>query len=302
MTLISCRQVDLLRANTSRTWANLHLYMERKRVSRMPFIETQEVAVAAAQFVLIDSTTHLPGQLLAVMAATPPTCTTNAGVMAAVLAGAVGSGATTSYNDNLGNILNLVLIRDASTHDPILSADGRTVFGLVQCASGTADGTAVGANGAENTQLSFVYIAADGTLTLETVTATIEFQVNKLYKEGQQPDIMLVGGNQEPIIVEPVTMEPDVRKFIVTAAFAANEVLTLTTGAGAATGTSTASGDTVVLSTSAALFNADNRIRVRLNGLQLIRGTDVVWDSTNSFHISIIMDVSDVLEAEVSNE
>ena len=298
--MINARQVNVLRPDTGGNYTTLKDYLERRKIIAMPFVEAQEIAVAGVNYVLVDSTTHLIGGTLTVLNASPPvTAITNGGIAAAELVGAVGTAAITSHTDDLGNVLNLVMIRDGSTHEEVKTADDRTVFGLVQCANGVAEGANVGASASENTQISFVYIAADGTLTLTAVTDTIEFNVNKLYMEAHVPTIYLEGANRDTVIVEPQVQEPLSRVLTVTAAFAANEVITLSTGAGAGTGTSTPTGDTVVLDTSAALFNANNLVRVRLNGVQLIRNIEAVWDSTLTMHVNIAMDIGDVLEVEV---
>jgi hypothetical protein len=297
---VNSRQVDVLRSDTGGNYTTLKDYLERRKILPMPFDEVQEIAVSAANFVKVDSTTHLAGDVLTVLDATPPvTAITNGGIAAAELVGAVGTGATTSHADSLGNILNLVRIRDASTHEEIKTSADRTVFGLVQCALNTVEGAAVGAAASENTQISFVYIAGDGTVTLTAITDTIEFCVNKLYMEAHVPTIYLEGGNADLAVVEPKVQEPLCGIFTVTTAFAANEVLTLSTGGGAASGASTNSGDTVTIDTSAALFNANNLNRVRLNGVQLIRNVEAIWDSADSLHITTAMDVGDVLEVEV---
>jgi hypothetical protein len=298
--MINARQINILRPDSGGNFTTLKDFMERRKVLPMPFDEVQEIAVSAANFVKVDSTTHLAGDTLAVLDATPPAnAITNGGICAAELAGAVGTGAITSHKDSFGNILNLVRIRDASTHEEIKTAADQTIFGLIQCANGVAEGTAVGASGAENTQISFVYIAADGTVTLTVITDTIEFQVNKLYMEAHVPTIYLEGGNVDLIIVEPKVQEPLCGIFTVTTAFAANEIMTLSTGGGAASGASTNSGDTVTIDVSEALFNANNLNRIRLNGVQLIRDVEVHWDSANTLHIISAMDIGDVLGVEV---
>lgn len=297
---VNARQVNVLRSDTGGNYTTLKDYMERRKILPMPFDEDQEIAVSAANFVKVDSTTHLAGDILTVLDATPPaTAITNGGIAAAELIGAVGAGAITSHADSLGNILNLVRIRDASTHEEIKTASDRTVFGLVQCTNGVAEGTAVGASASENTQVSFVYIAADGTLTLTAITDTIEFCVNKLYMEAHVPTIYLEGGNVDTVVVEPKVQEPLCGVFTVTTAFAANEVMTLSTGGGASSGASTATGDTVTLDATELLFNANNLDRVRLNGVQLVRDVEAHWDSADTMHITLAMDIGDVLEIEV---
>ena len=302
--MINSRHVNVLRPDTGGKYTSLYDFLMRRRVMRMPFSEVQVISVSGAQFKLIDSTTHLPAGVLTVLKTGFAGAITNGGVCASELAGAVGTAATTHIQDDLGNILNLVLVRDSSTHEELKTADGRTIFGLVQCANAVVEGAAIGAAASENTQISFVYIAADGTITLAAAfTASVEFQVNKLYMESHVPTIFLEGGNQEAIIVEPKVAEPFSAYYTVTTAFAANEVITIATGAGAASGVSIPAGDydssQMIFPASAILFNAHNNIRVRLNGVQLIRGVEVIWDSTTTFHITSIMDVNDVLEVEI---
>ena len=303
---ISARQINILRPNTSGTWTTLDAYMARKQIIAMPWSETQVITVSGVQFKLVDSTTHLSAGLLAVLTASPPTTlTTNGAICAAELAGAVGTAATTNHTDNLGNILNLVPIRDASTHDEIVvtvSDIERTVYALIQCANSVAEGTAIGAAASENTQLSFVYVAANGALTLTEVTGTIEFCVNKVYLESQKPDVMMLAGRHEELLVEPAALAPLMVKLVVTTAFTSGEVITIATGAGSGSGASTATfyptGSTITLGAASTDFRDGNMYRVRLNGVQLTRGVEVEWESATTLSINYIMDVNDVIEIE----
>ncbi len=298
--LINSRQINILRPDTGGNYTTLKDYLERRKILQMPFDEVQSVNVSSANFVLVDSTTHLAGDVLTVLDASPPvTAITNGGICAAEIVGAVGTAAITSHSDSLGNILNLIRIRDESTHEEIKTSSDETVFGLIQCSNGVSEGANVGASAAENTQISFIYIASDGTLTLTAINDTIEFHVNKLYMEAHIPTIYLEGGNNDSNLVEPKVQEPLCGIFTVTTAFAANEVITLSTGGGAASGASTNSADTVLLDAGAALFNVNNLVRIRLNGAQQIRNTDAIWDSADSMHINLAMDIGDVFEIEV---
>ena len=310
--MINARQVNILRANTSGVHATLDLFLARKRVLQMPWSEVQSVAVAAAQFKLIDSTTHLPAGKLAVLNASPPTTlATNAGICASPLAGAIGNAAITNHTDNLGNILNLVPIRDSSTHDEITVNVGgveRTVFALVQCANGVAEGTNIGAAASENTQLSFAYIAADGTLTLTAITATIDFVVNKVYLESQQPDVMMVGGRNEEVVVEPKQITPLVSTFTTSVAFASGEIITIDTGNGAATGRATPvvipTGSTVALPATEAEFIQNALYKFYLNGVKMNKvakssGLEgIEWESSTTFSVNHVIDALDVFELE----
>jgi len=87
----------------------------------------------------------------------------------------------------------------------------------------------------------------------------------------------------------------------VTAPFAANEVITLSTGAGSGSGTATPVGNTVTLPDSLAKFIADQTIDIRYNGIfQRKGGTNppLVWDSVNSLHLTHPLDVGDEFSVE----
>lgn len=290
--MISERQVALRGGGNFTTLTDL---LDKREVNKLPFVNTQELTLAGVQFKLVN-TDVLSGNL-AVGTATA----TSGGIMSAALSGAVGTAATTAILDSFGNVLNLCHIRDASTLDNILDGDGRTVYGLFQSDSSVVDGTAIGDSGSDNCQLSFVVVGADGTFSLTSVTATIEFQVNKVVYLRNDPTIKMVGGNADTDIIAPNPVEPLVRKLVVTAEFAIGEVITLTTGAGSGTGTSTPSGDTTTLDTDAPTFNGNNLNRIRMNGVQLIRGIEVTWQSTNGLSFSDKLLVGDVIEIEIPN-
>ena len=304
---INARQINLLRSNTSGTWTTLDSYLDRKRIIVMPWAEAQSVVLSAVQHIKIDSTIHLPSGLLAVLTKNEEdTLVTNAGICAAELVGAIGTAATTNYKDAVGNILNIVSLRDSITHDKIttnVAGVDYTVFGLIQTANSIAQGTAIAASGGENTQISFVYIAADGVLTLATLTATVDFNVNKVYIESQQPDVMMVGGRNEEMIVEDKAITALVSRHTVTTAFTSGEVITISTGAGGGSGASTAvvtpTSSTINLPATEALFNNSNLYVIRFNGVQLIRDVEVEWESTTTFSINFVLDVGDVFEIEV---
>lgn len=297
MSNINERQISFRSA--AGNFSTLKDYLDGRIVKRIPFVDSQDVSPSSAQFSLIPSTI-LEGTI------SVGTSTTNSGgYIAAELAGAVGTAATTTISDSLGNILNMVAIRDASTHDEIQEGVGdtaRTIFGLIQCSNAVADGTSIGGVGSENLQISFVYYAEDGTITLATaLTRTIEFQSNKVITRRNYPTIALEDGANSltPDILER-DIEPTQRSFIVTTGYAANEVITLATGDGASTGRSTTSGDTLTLQATEGAFNTDNTTKIRLNGIQQRKGSgnDVVWDSTTTLHFTTALDVGDYIEVE----
>lgn len=277
------------------TYATLKAFLDRKKIVRIPFVDSQQVTVSSAQYVLLDSS-FISGNI-----ALGTSSEENAGIVMAALAGAVGTAANTSISDTFGKILNLIEIRDASTHDPITDANDRVVYGLLQAASTVTDGDAITAASSENCQMSFVIVDTDGSLALTTVNDTIEFHVKKLYFERQMPTIYEEGGAVDREVVDPVMLEPNVRKFVVTTAFAADEVITLSTGAGASSGVSTASGDTVTLASSASNFNDENRQQVFLNGVRCTKGTHVTWDSTGSLHFYIALEIGDRFEVQTES-
>ena len=247
---------------------------------------------ANGQSILIDSS-NFSGTI-----ALGTTSVTNGGWNAAALAGAVGTAATTTITDSDGHITNLVEVRGAASHDPILDSSGRKVLGLLQAASTVTDGDAVGAAASENLQVSFVVIAADGTVTLTSVTATVEIALPKMYKRMNWASYRKAGTTPISDIIASASLS--VRKFVVTTAFAADEVITLSTGAGSISGAATPSGDTISsIGVDAATFIATNTTRVRINGVQLTKTTDL-WESATSIQTPVALDVGDEFEVEIS--
>jgi len=293
MSRINERQIGL---KVGGNFTTLKDFMDRRIIKCLPYVDSQDIAAPSAQYSLIASSV-LSGTI------SVGTSTTNSGgYIAAELAGAVGSAATTTITDSHGNILNMVRIRNATTHDDVqvgVGDNARTVYGLIQCSNGVSDGTSIGGGGSENLQISFVYYASDGTLTLTDVSEDIEFQANKVYTQRNVPTIELEGGKEIPDILEQ-DIEPTVRGFTVTTAFTANEVITLSTGAGAGSGASTTAGDSITLQDAEATFNNDNTTRIRLNGVQQQKGSgkDVVYDSSTTFHFTVALDVGDYFEVE----
>jgi len=300
MSLINERHVDTDRAGDSQgggNFATLMDFMNRRRVDMAPYSET-DITVASAQYVLLDSS--LVSGTIALGTGSQET---NGGVVAAALTGSVGTAAITSINDTLGNVTNIVEVRQATSHDPILDGNGRRVYGLMQADSTATDGDTIGATGSENLQVSFIVIDANGILTLTAVNDTVEIAIPKLTAERHMPTYFKTGSVAEAHVIAPPTTpaEPVVRKYVVTAAFAASEVITVSTGAGAATGAATPTGDTVAsIGATASDFNNDNRTRIRLNGYQATKSTEVVWDSSTTFHFAVALDVGDTFEVEVA--
>lgn len=288
---------DVALRSSDSTFSTLKDFMDRRIVKRMPWVESQELSIVSAQHSLIDSSV-LSGTI-----AVGTSSTSSGSYIGAELVGATGTAGTTYISDDDGNILNLVQIRDAETHDELkegVGDDARSIYGLIQCSNGTADGATIGGLGSENLQISFVYYASDGTLTLATAfTNDIEFQANKLVTQRKVHAIEMENGRTKIDILDS-NIEPTKRGFTVTNGFDANEVITLSTGSGASAGTSTTSGDTLLLQESNALFNDDNTTRVKLNGVEQRKGSgnDFIWDSTDSGHFTFILDIGDYFTIE----
>lgn len=92
------------------------------------------------------------------------------------------------------------------------------------------------------------------------------------------------------------------RDFIVTTAFAANEVITLSTGRGAISGRSTASGSTVTLNDTSSAMNSDNLCKIYYNNIQVGKGAGTgfraVWNSTTTFYFNFTLDKGDTFTVE----
>jgi hypothetical protein len=282
------RQIALRSATGNYTTAKD--YWDKRSVLLLPWSETAEIAVSSAQYALVDNS-MVSGNL-----AVGTSSTESAGLMVAELSGSlVGTAATTSITDSVGNVINLVPIRNATTHDPVTSS-GFDVYGLLQCSSGVSDGTAIGAAASENTQISFAYINGSGVTTLATVNETIEFGVKKLYTERNIPTLLQIGGAVDVDVIAGVGYEDKNRTFVVTTSFTGGEVITLSTGSGSGSGASTASGDSITLNASAAAFNTDGNIQVYRNGVKQHKGVHVIWDSTTTFHFVDILDAGDYFD------
>ena len=275
-------------------YTNLDDFLDRRIVKSIPFVSAQAIAISAAQFGLVPST-KLSGTI-----AVGTSSVSSGSYVAAALAGAVGTAATTAISDTLGNVLNLVQIRD-SNGDPIeygVGVNAKSVYGLIQCSSGTADGASIGGVGAENLQISFVYYSGD-TLTLVEMNETIQFQGNKLLLQRNVPTIEKEGGSVIPDILA-TSANPTTRKFTVTTAYVANEVITLSSGNGASSGRSTPTGDTLTLPASDNAMIADNTCRIFLDGLHVKKGSGnhFVWDSATTGHFTMALDIGDFFSIE----
>ena len=267
---------------------NLKLYNDLRTVYKVNKT-TQTASVSSANFKLVTST--MTGALNIAVGST--TTQNNGEVVVAALSGSVGTASASAIVTNdLGVILNAIEIRDATTNDIINDSDGREIFGLLQCDSTASDGDAIGGSGSENVQISFVKYDASDSLVLVSLNGSIDFTVNRLFANRNQKDLQFIGS--APIKESIAQSIDNVRYFVVTTGFIANEVITVSTGAGATAGVTTVSGDTITsLGASGAVFNADKKTRILLNGYEALKGTDVIWDSSTTFHFWRALDVGD---------
>lgn len=83
--------------------------------------------------------------------------TTNKGAVTAQLAGAIGSADLTEIaGANALRPENLVAVFDGDTGDPIVDAEDRRIYGLLQVGSAATDGNAFGDSGDDQGQITFV--------------------------------------------------------------------------------------------------------------------------------------------------
>ncbi len=274
-------------------YGSLYDYAKKKWVKTVPFNEV-DIAVSSANVVEID------GALISgTLAVGTETVAPSLSYVAAALAGTIGTGETTTIADTLGNIANLVAIRNALTHDPVSYQD-REVFGLVQ-GDAASDNQPINPIATANMQISFVTIQADGTFALATVNETIEVAFKKLVIEEDAPIYEVVSGGIAPDVVSPTLASLKKAEFTVDSAFSAASVIDLTAGTGTPDGTTVLYGDSTAainLGDNAAAFRANKQIKVLLNGVEQIKGTDIVYDSSNTAHFAIALDVDDVFTVE----
>lgn len=278
---VSCRQINLDRPDPLRTFSDLNSYMDRRVVFPTPYVDGQEVTVAGAEFVLVDSS-MVSGDI-----AKGQTTTAHGGIYASPLLGAVGSSELFYETDDVGNVLNLIEIRIPDTNEAVMVGDAQ-VFGLLQCDSSVTDGDAIGAAASENLQITFVTIDAYDSISLVSITETVEFTVNKVLLEGRRPVIQMIGNAAEDLLVigadQAKSFVISSLLYTVTGSFATNEVITLSTGVGAISGTTSFIGSSITLGASAVEFNGDSKLEVWRNGAKQRKGVDVIWDSDDSFH------------------
>ncbi len=295
--ITNAQHIDLKRSQAIWNKGNydtLHDLVQKKEVVRMSLIDA-DIAFAG-NHVEIDNTL-VTGNVAVWLATTQD----NGWIMAAATADS--SVATTDVvSDSYGNILNMIEVVDADTRDPILNDAGRKIYWLLQ--TDAVDWTAIGWTWAENLCISLVVMGEDGALTLESYTGNVDFSVNKVYAMKNDATILLRDWFKgKPDVIKAESVEPEIRKYEVTTAFVANEVITITTGAWATAWVTTVTWDTVAtLWATANEFNDNNLRQVRLIGVGCVsKWTYAIRDSATSFHFSEPLSVWDRFEIIVES-
>lgn len=267
-------------------------WFQGRDVYKMPWSETD--FNPGAQSMLIDSGSF-PGTI-----SLGTTSSNNNGWHAAALVGAVGTAATTNISDSDNRLTNEVEIRYSGTHDPVLDGSNRKIYGLLQADSTVTDGDTVGAAAAENLQVSFFVYASDGTVTLTSISGDlIEIALPKLRRRMNLPNYRKAGTAPVADVIATSAATILVRKYVVTSPFAENEIMTISTGTGSISGAATPSNNVIAsIGDDAGDFIGENSTRVRINGQQLTKTTDLYESSTSIKH-PVALDIGDFIEVEI---
>lgn len=292
---VSEQQVALYKGGN---YESLDSYLDRKVVAEAPFSETRKITMAGSgSFSVVDADTLGIGGPKIARDPLSSSAANNGGVVAVALPGALGTWSANSVADTNGAILNLLELQDASRNDPILDTDDRRVWGLMQCASSAADNSTPGGTGVETLQISLVKYDASGDLVQVMGQWTYLFSLPRLYQDRFMPALRKEGSARDVDILDPSLIAPrsKERHFTVTTAFAADEVLNVTTGSGGVSGASTPSGDTLSWPSSSSVFNTDPRVRVQRNGVDINpKGVKVIYDSSG-FHFPVAVAIDEII-------
>jgi len=294
MSLVNERQIGL---KTGGNFSLLKDYLDKRTVKVTPFQEIT-LTLSAVSFQELPAATW-PG-FLAVGAATTET---DGSIMTGIGLWAIGTPAFSAVTavDTIGNVLNLVDVRDATSHDPVYDTDGRKVYGLITSGATSADGDAVGATGVTaNLEVSFVKNDGTGTFSAVTLTGTYEIQLNKVYQARFDKTIELQGGAKEVDVIADITVNY-LAQYTVDNAAVTGKNLTLSTGVigPGGIGSSVPSGDYAAIAAwfdAAGKFNGNTFI-VQLNGVEQVKGSglDVEYVSSDTMLLNFAVDVGDVI-------
>ena len=275
------------------TETHLAGYLDSRKVISQALNETSKLTVVSANFTLLSSAYF--ASLTSITVLPNPLQTEGDALVVSVLAGAIGAGNVKTDIDLNGRILNEVEVVAADTHDPITTTDGFEVFGLMQVPSTANDGDAIGAGGSENVQVSFVYRATDGTITLYALNQEIQFTRSICRALRYRPSIEREGGASGADVIKDPTAKWIWRRFKVTTAFAIGEILTLSTGAGSISGAcSIESGSSAItIPASAALWYQSENFEAYDDGVLANREDEIMWSSTDAITVWRALDVDD---------
>jgi|DewCreStandDraft_4_1066084.scaffolds.fasta_scaffold77086_3 hypothetical protein len=275
----------------------LNDYLDKAQVYNSTFSETRVVSCSNENYKLLPNTI-VSGNI----ALGTTTTQRNGGIFATALSGSVGTASTSNTTNSIGDILNLVELRDATTHDPILDS-GRVVYGLIQVSNTVIDGDSITGVGSENTQISFVVNDGTGTLTLVSLTSSVEFTLPLVYSSRNVPDLKRAGANIDKDVISVSIPTITNTYYTVTSQFAVNEIIDLTTGNGSGSGVSTKDGVTPLLPSTATLFKSNGNVVVLRNGLESIKGTggDFEWVSSSSIRTNRKLKAGEILQIKAQS-
>lgn len=286
------QQIDLRHGGN---FDNLPEFLNCRTVKAMPFINTA-ISVVSSPFALLPAGSF-PGVL-----AVGATALNNGQIVAALGAWTAGTGASdlTVLTGPNGETLNRVNVRSKLSHDPIIDADGREIFGLITVAAGTLDGDSVAANPNENLQVTFI-VDVDGVFTARTLDADVEIRLNKIYAERFKKDKSFEGTPNDTETFYDVPKEADYR--VTSSCTNSSQLLELATGdltgSSGMTGTSTGDIDYIYLSTwldSQLKFDDDKTVFFR-NGDSIKKGLgfDVEYVAPGIIKINFPVDTGDLI-------
>ena len=308
---INERQIDL-RSDSTSNFATLKDFFDSVHI--LPS-DANRTLTFAAGFATADvaEIANAPDGILPLAPGVHPSVSTmdNAGLHGGIVAATKATPlaqAVTTITSSLGHVLNRVEVRDPVSKNPILvpsGADqGAMVFGLTHCLDSVAAGDTLAADGSENLSISLVYINASGVVTAFSFAGDVEFNLNYAFQRRHEPRVDLGGGGGAPRQDEIGGVDYEHRDFIVTAAFAINEKITVSTGDG--DGTPAGAADLVTEPTGGdvtvpALFDTSVHAVAELNGVRLLKGPgkQIQYVDTDTLQINFEMDIDDVLTITV---
>lgn len=272
-------------------------YLDKAQIYNSTFNESRVVTCSNENYKLLPNTIVSGTIALGLV-----TTQRNGAIFATALVGSVGTASTNNTTNSIGDILNLVQIRDTTTHDPIIDS-GREVYGLLQVSNSVTDGNSVTGVGVENLQVSFVVDDGTGNLTLTNLTATVEFTLPLVYSSRNVPDLKKAGSNIDKDIISVSIPSITNTYYTVTAQFDVNEIIDLTNGSGSITGTSTKDGVTPLLPSTSALFKSNGNVCVLRNGLEGIKGIggDFEWISSSSIRTNRKIKIGEILQIKAQS-